>query len=409
MRNYLTLFNATNEEFKRNLNKLADVLSDPTESSFLNEIQQIHDSFIINLRVKTDVKGKTKVSYNKDSTWETINILDKSLDRLINLNQLSIGNAVSGMETTTKHSARIALVLMVCTLLIAIATAFIITRTITRPIEVLIKGTKRIARGKFGQVRISSNDEIALLADAINTMSYEVKAAHNYRTYMIQQISHEIRTPLQVILSAHDILKDQGLGELNPKQLDLLDDISGGIDRLENFSRQYLDLVKIEAGKMVYRMKSVDLPSIVSPLVQEARVIGTRKDVSVNLTVKDVPMIMADSEKIAVVISNLLSNAIKYAHTGGEVWVKLGSCNIGAKLSVQDSGLGIRPEDMGKVFEKFYQSCNSSKIKIRGTGVGLALVKAYTEGHGGSVRVESTVEEGSTFVIELPAAVAEVP
>ena len=407
--NYLTLFIGASSEFKEKINLLQDLLYDETESGLVKEMQQVHESFFTNLLDKTNRKGLKKSFPETDINWDRINALDESLDRLINLNQLSIGDAVSIIETTTNQSARVALLLMAVTLLAAFTAAFTVTRTLTRPIQTLIRGTEQIARGEFKPVNISSNDEIALLADALNTMSDEVNKANEYRTHMIQQISHEIRTPLQAILSAYELLKDQGLGQLNGEQLDLLEDVSKGIDRLENYSSQYLDLVKIEAGQMEYRMELTDLPSLVKPLVQEARLIGIGKNVSVELSVDEVPKIMADSERISVVISNLLSNAVKYAQDGGAVWMKLGTGALGAKIIVHNSGLGISPEDITKVFYKFYQSRNAARIAVSGTGVGLALVKAYTEGHGGRVHVESTVEQGTTFTIELPASTIDAP
>jgi signal transduction histidine kinase len=123
--------------------------------------------------------------------------------------------------------------------------------------------------------------------------------------------------------------------------------------------------------------------------------------------VEQTPKILADAEKISVVVNNLLGNAVKYAHNEGKIVCKVGPATGGAQISVKDSGIGILPNDLKKVFEKFYQANNADRMCFSGNGVGLALVKAYTEGHGGRVHVESTVEKGSTFVIELPAAPQE--
>ncbi len=400
--NYRTLFLGESEEFIRQLGSLGHVFTGDAEMSILSNIKAKHKAFVADLSESPLNKGLGTPLPDDHQIRKKINTLDASLDRLISLNELSIGNAVSHIEMTTRRSMKISAILMGCTLLVAVAAAFIITQTLTRPIKLLIQGTEQIARGKFKPIQVPSHDEISLLADAVNDMSKKVKQANEYRTNMIQQISHEIRTPLQAILSAHDILKDQGLGPLNPEQLDLLDDIARGIDRLENHSRQYLDLVKIEAGKMDYHMVATDLPDIMAPLIQDARLIGARKNVSLEWTVADVPQIMADPEKIAIVFNNLLSNAVKYTLAGGKVIIKFESCDRGARIIFEDSGLGIRPEDISKVFDKFYQSKSTADITAHGAGVGLALVKAYTEGHGGSVYVESKVNKGSTFVVELP-------
>jgi signal transduction histidine kinase len=109
-----------------------------------------------------------------------------------------------------------------------------------------------------------------------------------------------------------------------------------------------------------------------------------------------------DSNKISIVVSNLLSNAIKYTNDNGKVRVDVGPCALGAQVKVQDSGIGISQKELPKIFTKFYQAGNSGRIKSGGTGVGLALVKAFVEGHSGRVYAESTVDRGSTFTVELP-------
>jgi two-component system sensor histidine kinase BaeS len=312
------------------------------------------------------------------------------------------------MKTTTSRSAKVALLLIVFTLLTAVLAAFLIARTITKPIDDLIRGTEQIARGKYEPVRVSSNDEIALLVDAVNDMSVKIKNINEIRTHMMQQISHELQSPLQVILSAHDILKDRCSAIMDAEQLQMLDTIRRGISKLKVFSKQYLDLAKIDSGMMKYHMEWTDLSQIVEPLVGDAKIIAASKKITVELATLAAPKVLVDAKKISIVVSNLLSNAIKYTRNDGNVRVKVGPCTIGAQVEIQDSGIGIAPEELPKVFTRFYQASNIGRIKSGGgIGVGLALVKAFTEGHGGKVYAESAVDSGSTFTVELPAAPEE--
>ena len=211
------------------------------------------------------------------------------------------------------------------------------------------------------------------------------------------------------MLAAHDILKNQSSGALNAKQLQMLDTIFEGINKLAKFSKQYLDLAKIESGMMKYHMERAELFQIVEPLVEDAKLIASRKSITVELAATAVPKVMVDADKISIVVGNLLSNAIKYTRNNGKVRVKIGPCTLGAQVEVQDTGIGIIPEELSKIFTRFYQASNEDIIKSRGTGVGLALVKAFTEGHGGKVYAESTVDRGSKFTVELPAAAEEQP
>ena len=404
---YFSLFVATSRQFDQLLNSLLNASSDKTERSIIRNMFQAHESFTVSMRNERDSQetGYNPVRDNRRS--ESLRILYKSLDHLINSNQVSIENAMSRMKTTTSRSAKVALLLIVLTLLTAVSAAFIITRTITRPIDDLIRGTEQIARGKYEPVRVSSNDEIALLVDAVNDMSVKIKNINELRTHMMQQISHELQSPLQVILSAHDILKDQCSAMMDAEQLQMLDTIRRGINKLTIFSKQYLDLAKIDSGMMKYHMEWTDLSQIVAPLVDDAKLIARSKKITVELVTRAAPKVMVDAKKISIVVSNLLSNAIKYTRNDGTVRVKVGPCPIGAQVEIQDSGIGITPEELPKVFTRFYQASNISRIKSGGIGVGLALVKAFTEGHGGKIYAESVVDSGSTFTVELPSAPEE--
>ncbi len=401
---YFSLFAETGRRVDRYLNSLRKTQSDEEGRSLVKAMRQAHDSFVSSIKSKRTLQESDNHQLRGDLKSDSIETLQKSLDQLIGLSQASIGSAMTGMEMTTDRSAKVAMLLIAWTLLAAITVAFLITRTITRPIGDLIRGTERIARGKFDRIDVSSHDEIALLANAVNEMGIKIKEINELRTQTMQQISHDVQTPLQAMLSAHDLLKIQCSGPLNAEQIDLLDSIFRGINKVANFSKQYLDLAKIESGTMKYNMAQADLLRIVEPLVDDAKLIADSKNITVELVSLSAPRVIVDKEKIAMVVNNLLSNAIKYTRKDGHIRVKIASCTLGARLEVQDSGVGIVQEDIKKVFERFYQADNVDRVKIKGTGVGLAIVQAFTEGHGGKVYAESTVNHGSTFIVELPGA-----
>ncbi|MDH3568192.1 MAG: HAMP domain-containing histidine kinase, partial [Desulfobacteraceae bacterium] len=342
---YFSLFVATSRQFDQHLDSLLNVSSDKTERSIIRNMIQAHESFVAGMQSERDRQetGYNPVRDNRRS--ESLKILYKSLDHLIDINQVSIENAMYRMKTTTSRSAKVALLLIVLTLLTAVSAAFLITRTITKPIDELIRGTEQIAQGKYEPVRVSSNDEIALLVDAVNDMSVKIKNINELRTHMMQQISHELQSPLQVILSAHDILKNQCSAMMDAEQLQMLDTIRRGINKLKVFSKQYLDLAKTDSGMMKYHMEWTDLSQIVEPLVGDAKIIAASKKITVELVSRAAPKVMVDVKKISIVVSNLLSNAIKYTRNDGKVRVTVGPCTIGAQVKIQDSGIGIAPEE----------------------------------------------------------------
>jgi signal transduction histidine kinase len=394
---YFSLFIETSKQVDQNLNLLLKKQFSNEDQSLIHEMQKAHDALV------THIQKKTKPDINSDQKQirqKNIGILLDSLDTLISKNHSSIEKKMINIESITARSVQVALLLIAGTLFAAITVALIITRTITRPIGDLIKGTEQIARGKFEKILVSSHDEIALLADAVNDMSTKIDDVNKLRTQMMQQISHELKTPLQAMQSAHDVLKVSN--SVKDGQIRMLDVFDRGIDKLANFSRQYLDLAKIESGAMQYNMKLSDLPEIVKPIVDEAKLIAASKNINLKLESDAVPGVMVDPEKVSIIINNLISNAIKYTPKNGKVAVSIGLCDLGVQVKVQDSGIGINKDEIPNIFVRFYQASNIKKIQCSGSGVGLAIVKAYTEGHGGKIYVESSPDQGSVFKVEFP-------
>ncbi|MCK5696346.1 MAG: HAMP domain-containing protein [Desulfobacula sp.] len=396
---YFSLFVETSKQVDQNLNLLLEKQSSPEDQSLIYEMQKAHDALVAHMQKKNHQTPETNAT-RKQIRQKYIAILLDSLDILISRNHSSIEKKMVGIESITARSVQVALLLVAVTLFAAITAALIITRTITRPIGDLIKGTEHIARGKFEKILVSSHYEIALLADAVNDMSAKINDVNELRTQMMQQISHELKTPLQAMQSAHDVLKISN--SVKDSQIRMLDVFDRGIDKIATFSRQYFDFSKIESGVMQYNMELSDLPEIVEPVVDEAKLIAASKDINLELDFDAVPRVMVDPEKISIIISNLISNAIKYTPNDGKVVVSIGPCDLGVQVKVQDSGIGINPDEISNIFTRFYQASNIKKIACSGSGVGLAIVKAYTEGHGGKIYVESSPDQGSLFKVEFP-------
>jgi len=396
---YFSLFVEISRQIDHNLTLLLEKRPSIKDQLLIHRMQKAHDALVAGMQKKDNKEIETNT--NKEQILqENMGILLDSLDRLISRNQSSIGKEMAIIESITARSVQVALLLIAGTLFAAITAAFFITRTITMPISDLIEGTEQIAIGKFKKILVSSHDEIALLADAVNDMSAKINDTNELRTQMMQQISHELRTPLQAIRSAHDVLKVSGA--VKDSEILMLDTINKGIDKITNFSMQYLDLAKIESGVMQYNMKLFDLLKIVEPIVDEAKLVAASKNIILELNAIAVPRIMMDTEKISIIVNNLIGNAIKYTQKDGKVVVSIGHCDSRVYIEIQDSGIGISQDEISNVFERFYQASNIKKIESTGSGVGLAIVKAYTEGHGGKVYVESNLGKGSSFRIELP-------
>ena len=405
---YFTLYADQSKLFVQFLDSLYDAAPNNTEVGLIFDLRKGHAwaREVMNIEAtRTQRLSVDQIGEQDHARSDTIEALYASLNRLIRSNEEEVSNSVSNINDTMVRSSNVAWLITVGALLVALCVALFITGTIVRPIRALIRGTENIARGVFDPIEVKSRDEMALLAEAVNEMSVKLKQINDLKTEMLHHISHELRTPLQTMLSAQYLLADPKRGTLTPEQLRLVGSIKEGVRKLTHFSNQFLDIQKIEHGSMEYTFVRTDILSLVSPTVRDMQIVASQKEVNIEYSHEnELPEILADTEKISQVISNLLSNAIKYTEGGGTIRVKVTGQKKRVRIEIADTGAGISKEDLPRIFTKFYQAKNAKK----GTGIGLALVKALVEGHKGIVTVESELGVGTTFAVELPIAPLEV-
>ncbi len=229
--------------------------------------------------------------------------------------------------------------------------------------------------------------------------------ADRLKTEFVSTVSHELRTPLSSIYGYTELMLNRDIE--TPKQHKYLKTIHSETERLANLVNDFLDVQRMESGKLSYKKTVVDI----LPLFEEMTsfyAASTDRHV-ISFEVKDqVPhLIEADEEKLKQLLSNLLSNAVKYSPDGGNIRVELRSSTDEVHISVSDEGIGIPKDAVPKLFEKFYRVDNSDSRKIGGTGLGLAICKEIVTGHGGRITVESVERSGTIFHIHLPLLVGQ--
>jgi signal transduction histidine kinase len=403
-REYYKVFEAQSMLFTRLSDTLRSIGLPDDQLALHHRIQEGHAWFSDATRRATFGIGRSNdPALDENVRTDTLDALHAALDKFIQANQSAIQNSTSSISQSMIRSSNVAYALSVGAFLVAVIGAVFLTRAITKPIGALIRGTDAIAAGKFTRIEVNTHDEMAMLANAVNEMSARLESIDKMKTEMLHHISHELRTPLQAMTSALNLMTDQRYGTLNSEQVRLTTFLRDGINKITAFSHQFLDISKIESGAMKYNFVHVDLIPLLMPVVEEAKLIAMRKNITLTMNTAPIMKVKADTEKIPQVFSNLLSNAIKYTPENGHISINVLPSKFGVRVSVTDSGVGIAAEDLPNVFTKFYQAKNVNKASSRGTGVGLALVKALVEAHGGRVYAESTVGEGTTFTVELPA------
>ena len=248
------------------------------------------------------------------------------------------------------------------------------------------------------------------LFNEIQRKSQELEVASRHKSEFLANMSHELRTPLNAIIGFSEVLEQRMFGELNERQAEYTRDIATSGRHLLTLVNEILDLAKIEAGRMELEVSAFAPAETIRGalgFVRE-RAAGHRITLDVDLP-EDLGTVVADERKIRQVLLNLLSNAVKFTPDGGRVTLRARHRNGELEVAVQDTGIGIFPDDLSRVFEEFQQVGLASERSREGTGLGLTLAKRFVELHGGRIWVESAVGAGTTFTFTIPMDRASLP
>jgi K+-sensing histidine kinase KdpD len=218
---------------------------------------------------------------------------------------------------------------------------------------------------------------------------------------LIADMVHELRTPLAAInATTHIILRPEISEE---KRADLVSTIAQETKRLTRMTTEFLDLARLESGRTRLARDPVDLAQVINGAVYTVSHQAAEKNVTLHTQIDppQLPALVGDGEKLTQVMLNLLTNAVKYNRPDGDIYVSASLKSDVIEVVIRDTGMGISPENVDHLFEKFFRVPDSEGY-TQGTGLGLAIAKRIVEGHGGSIRVESEIDVGTSFIITLP-------
>jgi len=254
--------------------------------------------------------------------------------------------------------------------------------------------------------REHARHEIDTLNTQLQRQVVELEAANRLKSEFVANMSHELRTPFNAIIGFAELMYDGKAGPVSQRQQEFLRDILTSARHLLQILNDVLDLSKVEAGKLELRPEPVRLASVIGEVQETVRTLAEQKHLAIEIVqAPEIVDIIADPTKLKQVLYNFVSNAVKFTPEGGCIVIRVLPEGVDAfRIEVQDNGIGIRPQDMDRLFVEFQQLDAGSAKQYPGTGLGLALTKRIVESQGGQVGVRSTYGEGSVFHAILPIA-----
>jgi PAS domain S-box-containing protein len=226
----------------------------------------------------------------------------------------------------------------------------------------------------------------------------EFKALDEAKSGFVTTVSHELRTPLSALNMSLRLLQDERIGPLNDEQARILDAMKQEIRRLLRIVSELLELSRAEVGAELMHMLLVAPENIVDAAITPTMLQADQKHVNLNIDLPDnLPAVRADESKVAWVLINLLTNAIRFTPSEGNVTLRIARKDSTVEFSVTDTGVGIEPQNLSRIFEKFFQASTKQAEHHTGVGLGLAISKEIIEAHGGKIWAESEFGKGSSF------------
>ncbi len=287
--------------------------------------------------------------------------------------------------------------------LLAILLAFGIAASVARPLQKLAAAAEAIAEGDYDQqIPPQGPEEVQRVAASFNSMAAQVKMTRHAQQDFVANVSHDLKTPITSIRGWSQALLD-GTAVSPEQQRQAVQIIHKEADRMSRMVAQLLDLARIESGQLELARVPVDFGQVLTDVQRNLALRAQEQDIHLTLDVNPAAPVLGDHDRLVQVFTNLVDNALTHTPTGGRVHLQVRPHGKKAVEGVvQDTGRGIEPDELSRIFERFYQVDKARSSGRRGTGLGLAIVKELVEAHNGRIQARSQVGNGSVFIVRLP-------
>jgi two-component system, OmpR family, sensor histidine kinase BaeS len=335
-------------------------------------------------------------------------LFDRLMGGMMGPGASSMGSMMAEVAETTAQAFRSAMLQALllsagAAALAAVVVSLFVSARIVTPIRRLLAASRRIASGHYAErVVPTDTDELGALAAQFNTMAAALEAAERRRVALIGDVAHELRTPLATIEGYTEGLLD-GVVAPGAETWALLHDEAG---RLRRLVQELQELSRAEARQLPLQLRSCPPAELVDQAVRRIAPQFAEKGVTLATDIpSDLPPIQADADRIIQVLINLLGNALRYTPAGGSVQLRAERQQAAVTFHVADTGIGIAPEHLPQLFERFYRVDKARSRALGGSGIGLTISRAIVEAHDGQIWATSAGQnQGATFSFTLPIA-----
>jgi signal transduction histidine kinase len=284
----------------------------------------------------------------------------------------------------------------------ALLLGWMVANSLVNPILALAQAANKIEQGEYGiKVEFDSQDEMGELVQAFNDMSAKLSEVDRMKSSFLSVISHELYTPLTPILSGADAIK---MNKNLPEEcVQIAEMIERQAFRMRNLVDEMLDFSWLEISNLNLKKEPVNITQVIEEAVDQRRKTIRQKTLDFRMQIDDLPVITADKNRLIHVFKILIDNGIKFSAEMGKIEISGKKSAQGIEIVVSDNGIGIAPENLRRIFNRFYQAEDFLTRSHGGVGLGLAIAERIIEAHGGTIKAESEgLGKGSRFIVNLP-------
>jgi len=407
---YAALVVEVRDRLGATLASLSQPPASPAVVAQITEAAEAWRSFPLSQPSPEGVLSRSLAGDRRDTLRAALSVVAQvrsAADAALAAGQREIGTKVSESAAIVAGAERVTVTLLGVSLLVAVVVVWVTVRSIVRPLDRLVSGTRTVGEGSF-EVRLDDRGpaELATLAGEFNRMVERLGELDQLKRHFVSHVSHELKTPLVAMRETTSLLLDGEPGPLNDGQRRMLQLNLKAAKRLSAMIADLLDVSRMEAGAMEFDLRPLALAEVVETAVAELAPWAAERGVSLGSRVAP-QRVDCDRDRVAQVLVNLIDNAVRHSEAGGAVEVVATEDGRDGdatriRVSVVDHGPGVAQEDRERIFARFQQGGGGRRGS--GVGLGLAICREIVAAHGGTIRVMETPGGGATFTFDLPRA-----